>query len=343
MKKLLLIAAAVAALSTRNVIGHDAKGLTILDSLPAGARTQIEERIFIRRNAQATWNNDIQAWQGLQSVVRKTAVWTPGVIVSVCFFDGDEAPREHVQSVAEIWSQYGTQLRFDFGNPGALRTCDPSQPSLIRVTFKSGGWASQVGQDALLVPAESPTVFLEGLQDPTTPPLLFQEIVLHEFGHAIGFEHEHQSPKAPCEAEFDWPKVYAYFATLKWDKEKVDLNLKALPNTSVYDASTYDPKSIMHYQFDPALFKDPAHATCVVGENQQLSPQDIDAVQKYYGPNARPLDIEASASALKEISERPKLSASQRAKVSDVLKHLPRWTSQSTDALQNFNLQSVPK
>jgi hypothetical protein len=321
--------------------GHDAKGLMILESLPAGVRTQIQERMFIRRRSQHKWSNDLVAWQGVQSVVRRTAVWTPGVVTSVCFMDGDEAARERVKAIAEIWVHSGPRLRFDFGDMGALRTCDVAQRSLIRVTFKSGGWASQVGQDALLVPAEAATLFLEGLDDPATPGPLLQEIVLHEFGHAIGFEHEHQSPKGRCESEFNWPKVYAYFATLNWDRPKVDQNLRTLPSTSVYDVSTFDSKSIMHYQFDKSLFIDPAHATCLVGENQQLSPQDIAAVQQYYGADSTPLDLDSSSLELQALAKRPNLNSPQRDQISEVLKHLPMWKAQATDAIQVFKLQAI--
>ena len=97
----------------------------------------------------------------------------------------------------------------------------------------------------------------------------------------------------------------------------------------------------MHYQFEPGLFRDPAHATCIVGENQQLSPHDIVAVRKYYGPEAAPLDVTASASQLQELAAHPKLNATQRGQVTEVLKHLPRWTSQSADALQSFQLQPI--
>ena len=76
-------------------------------------------------------------------------------------------------------------------------------PAEIRITFDPGNSWSTVGRDALLVPAGSPTINFGWFADVVTDKLVSrvtdQEIrrtVLHEFGHALGFIHEHQSPAA---------------------------------------------------------------------------------------------------------------------------------------------------
>ena len=79
-------------------------------------------------------------------------------------------------------------------------------------------------------------------------PDLQQSLVVHEFGHALGLEHEHQSSKFwdvlekhldVEEMEKD-PKVAAAFAD-QWAK-------KDNGEESVNDLSEYDPDSIMHYR-----------------------------------------------------------------------------------------------
>ena len=58
----------------------------------------------------------------------------------------------------------------------------------------SGGSWSYIGTDALHIPKESKTMNL-GFIDRST--------VMHEFGHALGLIHEHQSP---FKGGFGWNK-----------------------------------------------------------------------------------------------------------------------------------------
>ena len=62
------------------------------------------------------------------------------------------------------------------------------------------------------------------------PDSEFARIVIHEFGHALGLEHEHQSPFSSCENEFKWDVIYATLASPpnNWPKERVDFNMRAL-------------------------------------------------------------------------------------------------------------------
>lgn len=71
---------------------------------------------------------------------------------------------------------------------------------------------------------------------------------LHEFGHALGMIHEHQSPNA----SIPWNKqvVYTYYATTQtppWTKPKVDFNIFRTYSASNTNFSAFDRKSIMLY------------------------------------------------------------------------------------------------
>ena len=50
----------------------------------------------------------------------------------------------------------------------------------------------------------------------------------HEFGHALGLHHEHQSPATTCNEEFDWDYIYKAFGEPPdgWDKQTVDNNMR---------------------------------------------------------------------------------------------------------------------
>ena len=71
----------------------------------------------------------------------------------------------------------------------------------LRITFKAVGddnwYWSALGTKALdrsKYPSTKPTMRLAGLPDEFPPSELHRGNILHEFGHVLGLEHEHQSP-----------------------------------------------------------------------------------------------------------------------------------------------------
>ncbi len=79
-----------------------------------------------------------------------------------------------------------------------------------------------------------------------------QKIVLHEFGHALGFHHEHQHPD--CDIPWDRFAVYDHFAAVsKWPSWMIEDNIfDRLPRNRM-TISEYDRTSIMHYGFHAEL------------------------------------------------------------------------------------------
>lgn len=74
-------------------------------------------------------------------------------------------------------------------------------------------------------------------------------VVVHEFGHALGMIHEHQSPTSNL--KFNKPELYDYLASAPncWDKEIVDYNVidNYSDSSQLYNYSSFDKKSIMIY------------------------------------------------------------------------------------------------
>ena len=110
----------------------------------------------------------------------------------------------------------------------------------IRVNFKEKGSWSYIGTDAVSIPIESFTMNL-GFIDKST--------VLHEFGHALGLIHEHQSP---FEGGFEWNKEEVIKSLAGppnfWDMERIENNMFKRYKRGDLDGTRYDTKSIMHYR-----------------------------------------------------------------------------------------------
>ena len=77
----------------------------------------------------------------------------------------------------------------------------------------------------------------------------FRRTVLHEFGHALGFHHEHQSP----EANICWNQDSVFDICSDGDDRISCTNYLELKKPNKYIYSSYDRRSIMHYQINDDL------------------------------------------------------------------------------------------
>jgi len=66
---------------------------------------------------------------------------------------------------------------------------------MIRISFNpaSGSW-SYVGSDAIRVPSDNATMNFNWIDKGSAMTEGDRSVILHEFGHALGYRHEHQSP-----------------------------------------------------------------------------------------------------------------------------------------------------
>lgn len=112
--------------------------------------------------------------------------------------------------------------------------------------------ASSLGIDAKLIPAEEPTVHLNDVLQYSNEFL--RELVQHEFGHALGLEHEHNHSQANINLRA--LTIYYMEVELKNWIEAEDSASAYLPilyskdrgiNNPIIEESIYDPLSIMHY------------------------------------------------------------------------------------------------
>lgn len=200
--------------------------------------------------------------------------WAPGRTLRIAFLSGDQAFKDAVKSAANNWLPH-INLTFDFveGETGD-----------IRISSEDGIYWSMIGTNALLVEAEEPTMRLS--PEHRLAPALFAANVMHEFGHALGAEHEHLHP----ESNIPWNKPAVYAA--HWVDENADEDDYArrsvderyfnLLDASDFDYSPYDPKSIMHY----AVRQNWTHGNFKIDLNLVLSEKDKAFMEKAYPHSA---------------------------------------------------------
>ncbi len=146
----------------------------------------------------------------------------------------------------------------------------------IRITMEAPANYSAIGTDATLRQPHQNTMNVgTDLMHPQ-----FEATVMHEFGHALGMEHEHQHPHA--DIPWDKPKVYdVYLHNFNWSKEQVDHNFFSTLDAINTRTTPYDKLSIMHYKI-PNEF---TTGDWSVENNSTISQKDRRLMRKVYPRN----------------------------------------------------------
>lgn len=190
-------------------------------------------------------------------------------VLHIRFLGGDPRVHSRIERIANQWTHHA-HIRFVFDN---------AADATIRIGFIPGASWSYIGTDALdpTISPDMPTMNF-GWLTPATPNDELQRVVLHEFGHALGMIHEHQSPAA--EIPWDREAVYKYYAGPPnyWTRAQVDLNIFARYSHEQANASQFDRASIMLYPI-PAEFTD---GQLTIGWNRTLSKLDREFIRILY-------------------------------------------------------------
>jgi hypothetical protein len=250
------------------------------------ARTPIKPIYEIPPAAQNMTAKDAGA---MGAIVNAYKLWQAGAVLTACFMGGTQELRRFFADTEREWEAVGN-LKWDFGSEPAYRDCDPQRPSHIRIAFANVGNWSYVGTDSIRADLLAEPSLNIGDASAGNTSLVnrtaLRGVMLHEQGHAAGWEHEHQSPSDPCIRHIRWAVVYKEMAEPPnlWDSAKVDQNLRALVETDRLRYTNYDPHSIMHYTF-PARWFDTS--TCAAGPNYELSEIDKELMRAAYPETAQ--------------------------------------------------------
>jgi hypothetical protein len=259
--------------------------LIFRDGLP----TTLAKRMEAFRSGFLALDNS----EAAKGVYDTAEMWGPEITKArVCFFEGSKESRAAIAKIANRWADKQMGIKLDFGNMSNPRTCDPNgKPNHIRVGFRQPGYWSTVGQGSMIyAKQDEQSMNLEDFDK--FPPDQLETIydgyvkgtIIHEFGHALGFQHEHQSPSGNCEAEYDWSHIYEYMAgpPNNWPKEQVDFNMRMATQRTLM-MTNFDPDSVMLYVFPAEFYKNGDKSPCFHAQpNNSISKADRATVNYMY-------------------------------------------------------------
>ncbi|MBF4494387.1 hypothetical protein IRZ83_18795 [Flavobacterium sp. JLP] len=196
--------------------------------------------------------------------------WNPGQIVKIKFLNGNAALEDKVKEFASEWTIYAN-IKFEY--------VPVNEYADIRISFR---WKND-GSSWSVLGMNSTNATTNYQNEPSMNfgwttlgnDTATKREVLHEFGHALGLIHEHQSPAANI--PWNLPKVYKYYSDLMgWSKEEVDENV--LYSSEQTNYTEYDSLSIMNYYIDPSLRTDGVRNPI----NDDLSITDMTFINHWY-------------------------------------------------------------
>lgn len=162
-------------------------------------------------------------------------LWPNGCTLVVRYLNGNAEQQAFVEICLREWESYAN-IKFDICYKESTR-------SDIRIFFNSNGINSYrgVGTGSCQAGDIGCTMQLS-LSSDLVDLYRNRRFVLHEFGHALGMEHEHQSPNRPYRIK----KEEAYAGHPEMTPEEVDNNIVQIRNgwTIIFP---HDPYSIMSY------------------------------------------------------------------------------------------------
>jgi hypothetical protein len=270
------------------------------------------------RGLQTLFNTKDADFAKLKAAFMLSKMWAPNSVIVVGFL----AINSYEQNNPDTWAwkrawiakvitdQFAPYLGVTF-----QFNLNPAQGSLanIRICFDpAGGCYSRLGTDAMQnwgglnetmnfgwMDAPYNHTFTYNGVSYTTPSSFDRggypgdgTTITHEFGHAVGMIHEHQTP---FDNPLEWNReyVYDYFTgpPNNWTREDVDYNIIDTYSATGMNGSSFDGRSVMKYRIPRSFLLNPTPEVAAEIERVNLY---LSACDKYWLAHNYPGRVETT-------------------------------------------------
>lgn len=216
-----------------------------------------------------------------EGIFERASAWDRGSTLSICFLDGSPEIQRKVATTAVEWNYAGAPVTLRFRPGGAAFQCGP-QSGDIRITIVSSNSWAPYGRRNRSADMRLALVPPGGLSEAK-----FRQIVLHEFGHALGLWHELKHASGRCWSEFDMDELRAHYS--REFGMTTDAQIFAAIGTfdpivmaRDFESTDFDRHSIMMYAFPKELYRDGTRSPCWAALRDSISDGDKATLDKAY-------------------------------------------------------------